>query len=122
MNENQDQVNSLPSVSLATTSENNTKEETKVLTADQKAMQDRLDREKFAMKRLQELKNLWNYLAEIYGNKSRWSRKQFRRKFITEDNFCTDLIDDCIKFYGTHLQTETEESLLRPKVDGENKI
>lgn len=109
MQEPQEQNNSLPNVSLSSISEN--KEETKILSEDQKAIQDRLDKERFAIKRLQELKNLWKYLAEIYGTKNRFSRKQFRRRFISEDNFCTDLIDDCIKFYGAHIKT-TEPSII----------
>lgn len=103
----------IPSVSIASQTEK--KEETVVLSADQKAIQDRLDKEKFAIERLKEMKNLWNYLSDIYGNRSRWSRKQFRRRFIKEDNFCTDLIDDCIKFYGANLQKNSKESIIFPK-------
>ncbi len=81
--------------------------------------QERIDKEKYAIRRLKELKELWNYLEGIHGSRNRWAKKAFRRRFITEEDYCNNLIDDCIKFYGINImKNELEakkESLIFPK-------
>lgn len=60
---------------------------------------ERANKEKFVLDRMKELRELWHYLESIYGNKNRKSRKDFRRRFISEDRFGSAMMQDCINYY-----------------------
>lgn len=53
---------------------------------------------RFAIKKLDEMKQLFQYLEKAYC-KNRSDRKQFRRDFISNDKFAIALIDKVIQFY-----------------------
>ena len=60
---------------------------------------ERANKEKFVIDRMKELRELWHYLESIYGSKNRKSRKDFRRRFISEDMFGSVMMQDCINYY-----------------------
>lgn len=72
----------------------------------------RLEKEnnaRFAIARLRELKNLFQYL-EDKRCKNRFERKQFRRDLYTNDKFPYELLDSIIEFYALEdLKAKKEE-------------
>jgi hypothetical protein len=57
------------------------------------------NKRKYAIDRIKEIKRLFKYLEDVHcGN--RHQRKQFRRDFISLDNFSESLLDSVIEFYS----------------------
>lgn len=66
------------------------------------------NKHKFVIGKLKELQNIFKYLESLC--KSRHERKQFRRDFISNDNFAQSLIDGVVNYYDTGVKVEDEAS------------
>jgi len=77
---------------------------------------------KYALKRLDEMKQLFLYLEKTQCN-NRSERKQFKRDFISNDKFAISLIDKVIAYYevGGNQIEEWEKKQLSSQGDGVSK-
>lgn len=58
----------------------------------------RVEKEKFVVETIKEMRELFAYLEKKKGT-NRFERKAFRRRFITEDNYALSILDELIEFY-----------------------
>lgn len=67
---------------------------------DAKERQDLYDSNEHAIKKLKELRDLFNYLIDHgSGDTNRKLRKQMREQFIKDEKFAPELIESAIKFF-----------------------
>lgn len=70
------------------------------------------NKRKHAVDKLKELRNLFRYLENCHS-KNRQERKQFKRDFISDDDFAQAIVDKVVQFYEAGVKSSEESDNIR---------